>query len=262
MVGAPSGVPHPYPDHPLKGNHAAWHAALNAHPFLLVFTSCSISTFPPPLFITNLLPTPYETYPRGKHTGKTTHLQTDGSDRLLQVPSWSSRSRPSPRSVPLSVIRNPLSDIRYPEGGADAAVVVLLGQHVVLHGVPHGRFGWLSGPGGSEVWSTLSFPSRWSHDVLRWVPFLFRIKPSVMPKCNVVLRPSRAPKGNVERSVPSFLVVPSFLESKPSISKPSRSPKCNVVLIPSRTPKGNVERSARIVDGQDVPLLRHNGADL
>ena len=69
-----------------------------------------------------------------------------------------------------------------------------------------------------QIWSISS--SRWSDDVLRWVPLLFRIKPSVMPKCNVVLRPSRAPKGNVERSVPSFLE-----------SKPSRSPKCNVPFV-------------------------------
>ena len=106
MVAAPSGVPHPYPDHPLKGNHAAWHAALNAHPFLLFFTSCSISTF---LFITNLLLIPYETYPRGKHTGKTTHLQTDGLDRLLEVPSDPVVFAPllGQHVVPLSVIRYP-----------------------------------------------------------------------------------------------------------------------------------------------------------
>ena len=88
-----------------------WHAALNAHPFLLFFTSCSISTFFF-FFLPNLLPIPYETYPRGKHTGKTTHLQTDGFDRLLQVPSCSSRFRSSPRSARRPVIRNPLSVIR------------------------------------------------------------------------------------------------------------------------------------------------------
>ena len=205
MVAAPSGVPHPYPDHPLKGNHAAWHAALNAHPFLLFFTSCSISTFLFPFYHYFITKSLRDVPPRQTHR-QNDSPQTDGLDRLLQVP-------PDPvvlvpllgqHVVPLSVIRYPLSI--YPEGGADVAVVVLPVPLItvvngrVLHGVPHGRFGWLSGPGGSEVWSTLSTSSHWSDDVLRWVPFLFRIKPSVMPKCNVVHRPSWAPKGNVERS--------------------------------------------------------------
>ena len=122
----------PYPDHPLKGNLSYYrHAALNAHPFLLFFTSCSISTFFS-FFIPNLLPIPYETYPRGKHTGKTTHLQTDGFDRPLQVPSWSSRSRPSPRSVPLSVIRYPLSDIRQSHSSLSSMDVSSTGCHTVV----------------------------------------------------------------------------------------------------------------------------------
>ena len=122
----------PYPDHPLKGNLSYyWHAALNAHPFLPFFTSCSISTFFF-FFIPNLLPIPYETYPRGKHTGKTTHLQTDGFDRLLQVPSWSSRSQPSPRSVPLSVIRYPLSVIRQSHSSLSSMDVSSTGCHTVI----------------------------------------------------------------------------------------------------------------------------------
>ena len=94
--------------HPLKGNHAAWHAALNAQPFLLFFTSCSICTFLFSFyhyFITNSL---RDVPPRQTHR-QNDSPQTDGLDRLLQVP-------PDPvvlvpllgqHVVPLSVIRYP-----------------------------------------------------------------------------------------------------------------------------------------------------------
>ena len=145
--------------HPLKGNHAAWHAALNAHPFLLFFTSCSISTFLFSFyhyFITNSL---RDVPPRQTHR-QNDSPQTDGLDRLLQVPADPVVLVPllGQHIAPLSVARYPLSI--YPEGGADVAVVVLPVPLItvvngrVLHRVSHGRFGWLSGPGGSEVWSS------------------------------------------------------------------------------------------------------------